>query len=178
MIIKNTFFIFLTFFCSCKDQNESVNEMKTVPYVDLEKFMGDWYVIANIPTFLEKNAVNAIESYKLNSKNEVETTFSFYTGSPDGEKKEYFPKGFIVDKNSNAEWKMQFLWPFKMTSLIIDLAEDYSYTVIGVPNKKYVWILSREPYLTDKTYRNILEKLEDVGYDLSKIKKVIQSWNK
>ena len=73
---------------------------------------------------------------------------------------------------------MQFLWPFKMTSLIIDLAEDYSYTVIGVPNKKYVWIMSREPYLNDKTYRDILDNLKDIGYNLSKIKIVTQDWDK
>ena len=178
MIFKYILIFLITFLSSCKDQSEIVNKMKTVPYVDLEKFMGDWYVIANIPTFLEKDATNSIESYKLNSKNEVETTFSFYKGSPNGEKKEYFPKGFIVNKNSNAEWKMQFLWPFKMTSLIIDLAEDYSYTVIGVPNKKYVWIMSREPYLNDKTYRDILDNLKDIGYNLSKIKIVTQDWDK
>ncbi len=41
-------------------------EMKTVDYVDLDRFMGDWYVIANIPTFLEKGAHNAVENYQLN----------------------------------------------------------------------------------------------------------------
>ena len=110
-------------------------------------------------------------------KGEVETTFSFYKNSPEGEKKTYYPKGFIVDKKSNAVWKMQFLWPFKLTSLIIDLANDYSYTVIGVPNRKYVWIMSRKPELSEKTYKSILENLESIGYDLSKIKKLPQSWN-
>jgi apolipoprotein D and lipocalin family protein len=177
MTLKNIYFLFFICLFSCQDDNENMNEIKTVPYVDLNKFMGDWYVIANIPTFLEKNATNAVESYKLNSKGEVETTFSFYKNSPEGEKKTYYPKGFIVDKKSNAVWKMQFLWPFKLTSLIIDLAVDYSYTVIGVPNRKYVWIMSRKPELSEKTYKSILEKLESIGYDLSKIKKLPQFWN-
>ena len=72
---------------------------------------------------------------------------------------------------------MQFFWPFKMTSLIIDLADDYSYTVIGVPNLKYVWIMSRKPELPDETYKNILDKLQNLGFDLSKIKKIVQSWD-
>ena len=56
--------------------------MKTVPYVDIERFMGDWYVIANIPTFIEKRSTNAIESYYLNKKGEIETTFTFYQDDP------------------------------------------------------------------------------------------------
>ena len=64
-----------------------------------------------------------------------------------------------------------------MTSLIIDLADDYSYTVIGVPNLKYVWIMSRKPELSDETYKSILEKLQNFGFDLSKIKKIVQSWD-
>ena len=75
--------------------------MKTVDYVDIERFMGDWYVIANIPTFIEKGATNAIESYKLGNKGVIETTFTFYQDSPDGEKKVYRPKGFIYNTNNS-----------------------------------------------------------------------------
>ena len=72
---------------------------------------------------------------------------------------------------------MQFLWPFKMTSLIIDLADDYSHTVIGVPNRKYVWIMARKPTISDDLYKDILNKLKIGGYDVSKIKKLVQSWD-
>ena len=105
---------------SCNDRPDfkSTETMKTVNYVDLEKYMGDWYVIANIPTFIEKNAINAIESYKLSSDGIIHTTFSFNKGSPEGEKKIYRPKGFVFNTETNAEWRMQFLWPFKMPFLI------------------------------------------------------------
>ena len=141
-----TFFIFLTIFCNCEgvmSKEKSGKTMKTVEYVDLEKFMGDWYVIANIPTFIEKGAVNAIESYQLDSKGRVKTTFTFRKNSIDGPKKTYNPIGFIYNKETNAEWRMQFLWPFKSPFLIIDLDEKYSYTVIGIPSRKYVWIMAR-----------------------------------
>ena len=143
--------------------------MKTVDYVDLERYMGDWYVIANIPTFIEKNATNAVESYKLSSDGIIHTTFSFYKDSPEGEKKIYRPKGFVFNKESNAEWRMQFLWPFKMPFLIIELDEDYSYTVIGYPSKKYVWIMARDPQMEEKRYNLILDNLSKIGYDLSLI---------
>jgi len=151
--------------------------MKTVDYVDIERFMGDWFVIANIPTFIEKGATNAIESYRLSKNGIIETTFTFHKDSPTGEKKVYKPKGFIYNKETNAEWRMQFLWPFKMPFLIIELAEDYSFTVIGYPSRKYVWIMAREPEMNPDTYKKILSNLSTFGYDLDQIQLVPQSWD-
>ena len=170
--------LFNIIFFSCNRQinNNDQEIMKTVKYVDLKRYMGDWYVIANIPTFIEKNATNAIESYKLASNGVIETTFSFFKGAPHGEKKVYHPKGFIYNKKTNAEWRMQFFWPFKMPFLIIDLDEDYSYTVIGYPSRKYVWIMSREPIMDEKRYNIILDELSEIGYDITQIKKVPQIW--
>ena len=178
MISKKIIYLFLFFVVlSCNKQNNiSLTPLDTVPHVDIEKFMGDWYVIANIPTIIEKNAFNAIENYKLNSRGEIETTFSFYQDSPNGNKKVYTPKGYIYNKETNAEWRMEFLWPIKLPFLIIDLAEDYSYTVIGYPNREYVWIMSRNIELDEVTYGKILNNLELVGYDISKIKHVPQIW--
>jgi apolipoprotein D and lipocalin family protein len=72
-------------------------EMKTVDYVDIDRFMGPWYVIANIPTFLEKGAHNAVETYSLNDDGTIGTTFTFRKNSFDGKPKEYNPKAFILD---------------------------------------------------------------------------------
>ncbi|HYQ92355.1 MAG TPA: lipocalin family protein, partial [Candidatus Competibacteraceae bacterium] len=69
--------------------------MKTVEYVDLERFMGDWYVIANIPTFLERGAHNAVESYRLNEDGSIATRFTFRDGRFDGDVKQYQPTGFV-----------------------------------------------------------------------------------
>ena len=171
------FILAIILFC-CNDNGDLTDTkvMKTVDYVDLEKYMGDWYVIANIPTFIEKNATNAIESYQLSSDGIIKTTFSFFKGSPDGEKKTYYPKGFVQNKETNAEWRMQFLWPFKMPFLIIELDKDYSYTVIGYPSRKYVWIMAREPIMEEDRYRMILDNLFGMDYDISLIKKVPQIW--
>tara|TARA_B100000427_G_C15510352_1_gene595877 strand:+ start:1218 stop:1754 length:537 start_codon:yes stop_codon:yes gene_type:complete len=164
-------------FVNCNDiDNNSIIPMETVPYVDIERFMGDWFVIANIPTFIEKDATNAIESYKLNQKGEIETIFTFYKNSPDGEKKVYKPKGFIYNSETNAEWRMQFIWPFKMPFLIIDLADDYSHTVIGYPSRDYVWIMARNPVISEDIYIEIIEKLKNINYDISAIQKVPQIW--
>jgi len=167
--------LFCTIACNAAN-NKNDQLLETVPYVDIERFMGDWYVIANIPTFIEKGATNAIESYRLNSDGEIETTFTFYKNNPSGKKKVYRPTGFIFNTETNAEWRMQFLWPFKAPFLIIDLADDYSHTVVGVPNRKYVWIMARKPYLPDENYKAIIQKLSEAGYDVTKIQKIPQEW--
>ncbi len=59
--------------------------MATVDYVDIDRFMGDWYVVANIPTFLEKGAHNAVETYRKNDDGTIATTFTFLEGGFDGE---------------------------------------------------------------------------------------------
>ena len=174
---KVEFLIILFFSISFSAKNYNNEQiMQTVPYVDIDRFMGDWYVIANIPTFIEKRATNAIESYHLNSKGEIETTFTFYQDSPNGKKKIYTPKGFIYNTKTNAEWRMQFIWPFKTPFLVLDLAEDYSYTVIGVPSRKYVWIMARDAQLSNKIFIEITQNLEAIGYDISKINTIVQDW--
>jgi apolipoprotein D and lipocalin family protein len=136
--------------------------------------MGDWYVIANIPTFIEKNAFNAMESYRLEEDGTVATTFTFNKGSMDGPLKKYTPRGFIQDKTSNAVWGMQFIWPFKAEYRIIFLSEDYSTTVIGRAKRDYVWIMARKPAISDADYSAILNFLQDQGYDIEKVQKVPQ----
>jgi apolipoprotein D and lipocalin family protein len=148
--------------------------IKTVDYVDLNRFMGDWYVIANIPTFIETDAYNAIESYRLNQDGTVATTFRFNKGSSDGPLKEYHPRGFVRDAQSNAVWGMQFVWPFKAEYRIIYLNDDYSVTVIGRTKRDYVWIMAREPAITAEEYARITDFLKEQGYEIDKLQKVPQ----
>ena len=146
----------------------------TVEKVDLNRFMGDWYVIANIPTFIEKDAYNAIETYRLEDDGTVATTFRFNKGSMDGPLKEYHPRGFIQDKESNEVWGMQFIWPFKAEYRIVYLSEDYSKTVIGRSKRDYVWVMARKPSISDEDYAAIVDFLREQGYDTSKLQKVPQ----
>ena len=150
--------------------------MKAVNYVDLERFMGPWYVIANIPTFIEKGAHNAVENYELNDDGTVATTFTFRKGSFDGKLKEYNPKGFVLDAETNARWGMRFVWPLKSDYRIVYLDDDYSATVIGRQARDFVWIMARTPTLPDAEYQEIVNFVGGLGYDTSKIERVPQRW--
>ena len=150
--------------------------LKTVKQVELERFMGDWYVIANIPTFIEKGAHNALESYRLDDDGTVATTFTFRKGAFDGPEKKYTPRGFIRDTESNAAWDMQFIWPFKGDYLITYLTDDYSQTVISRTKRDYVWIMARTPQITEDDYQRMVDHVRASGYDVNELRKVPQQW--
>jgi len=148
----------------------------TAARVDLQRFMGDWYVIANIPTFIEKGAHNAIESYKLDADGTIATTFTFRAGGFDGELKRYTPRGFVRDRESNAVWGMQFVWPIKADYRIMYLADDYSQTVVGRQQRDYVWIMARTPAIPEADYQRLLQFVGEQGYDIKQVLKVPQQW--
>ena len=167
------FLLLLGFLTGCSTMQAQA-PLATVRSVDLQRFMGDWYVIASIPTFIEKEAYAAVESYALNPDGTVATTFTFRKGGFDGPQKRYTPKGFIVDTTTNATWGMRFIWPIKAEFLILDLAPDYSTTIIGRTKRDYLWIMARAPVLPDDQYAALVRKAEALGYDASLIRKVPQ----
>jgi len=153
----------------------SVPPLPTAPSVDLERFMGDWYVIANIPTFLEKDAYNAVESYRLGEDGVVHTTFRFNKGASDGPLKTYHPKGFVRDRETNAVWGMQFVWPIKAEYRVVYVSEDYGRTIIGRSKRDYVWIMARTPQIPEADYLKLLGIVKEAGYDVGKVQRVPQS---
>lgn len=163
-----------TLLCACQSPRHA--PLSTVARVDLQRFMGAWYVIASIPTFIENGAHNAIESYRLDSDGSIDTTFTFRAGSFDGPVKRYNPRGFIRDTDSHAVWGMRFIWPFRADYRIIYLTDDYQQTVIGRQQRDYVWIMSRTPTLPAADYQRIVQQLATQGYDVTRIKPVPQRW--
>ena len=83
-------------------------------------------------------------------------------------------KAFVIENTGNAKLKVQFFWPFIGKYWIIDLADDYSYAVVGHPNRKYLWILSRTPIMNENVYQQILAKIIEKGFDISKIQRTKQ----
>jgi apolipoprotein D and lipocalin family protein len=150
--------------------------LPTEERVDLARFMGDWYVIAAIPTFLEKDAYNAVESYRLERDGTIATTFTFRAGSFAGEEKRYEPRGFVFDRTSNAHWGMQFVWPVKAEYRIAYVAPDYNHTIVGRTKRDYVWIMARTPVIPDAEYQSLVDRVAALGYDVTQLRKVPQQW--
>ncbi len=155
---------------------QSAPSVKPVERVDLDRFMGPWYVIANIPTFIEKEAHNPVESYAKAEDGTIETTFTFRDGAFDGPKREYHPRGFVRD-DSGAVWGMQFIWPFKGEFVISHVDPDYKETIIARSARDYIWIMARTPVISESDYARLIEKAKELGYDATKIQKCPQKWD-
>ena len=144
--------------------------------VDIERFMGDWYVIASIPTYIERDAWNAVESYRLDDDGSIATTFTFRKGGFDGPERRYTPRGFVFDRDSNAVWGMQFVWPIKADYRIAYLSDDYGQTVIAREARDYVWIMARSPSISEADYARLTAFIASMGYDTTQLRKVPQRW--
>ncbi|MBA3696573.1 MAG: lipocalin family protein [Methylotenera sp.] len=165
--------LFASLLTACASTSQP--SIATVPKVDLPKFMGDWYVIAAIPTAIETDAYNAVENYQLNKDGTIATTFTYNKGSFDGKVKTYHPKGFVIENSENALWGMQFIWPIKAEYRIAYLDPAYTKTIIARNARDYVWIMARKPALKDAEYLELTNFVKEMGYDLSKLRKVPQA---
>jgi apolipoprotein D and lipocalin family protein len=148
--------------------------LATVPHVDLERFMGDWYVIGTIPWFLEKNNVGTMDIYSPRPDGKIDIRYVFHKKSLASPRREMKAVATVIDTTSNATWAVQFLWPFKAPFLITDLTPDYSRTTIGYPDRSLIWIMARTPQLAEEDYQQALAAAARQGYDTSKIIRVQQ----
>lgn len=146
--------------------------IRTASAVDLDRFAGDWFVIANIPTFIETEAYNAIETYALPVDGKIATTFRFNKGGFDGELKTYHPTGFVREDTGNAVWGMQFIWPIKAEYRIVFVDEDYQHTIVGRSKRDYVWLMSRSPDIADDDYQMMVDLIAAEGYDPALLRRV------
>ncbi len=146
--------------------------LETVQYVDIEKYMGKWYEIASFPQSFQKGCSCTTADYDLMDNGKVVVVNSCNTPE---KRKVSTGKAWVTDEETNAKLKVQFFWPFSGKYWIIDLADDYSYAVVGHPNRDYLWILSRTPKMNKQTYDGILERVTAKGFDISKLTVTDQS---
>ncbi len=166
----------LVLLCSCSTMPKQ--PLRTVDHVDLPRFMGDWYVIGIIPWFVEKNNVGTMDIYTPRADGKIDVTYAFHKKTLSAPRQEMKALGKVVNTKTNAEWAIQFIWPFWAAYLVIDLSPDYQHTVIGHPSRDLVWIMSRKPTMSETDYEAILARLAAQGYDTSRIVKVPQAIQK
>jgi apolipoprotein D and lipocalin family protein len=162
--------VIVSLFFSIFTTTSMSQKLQTVPYVDLKKYVGKWYEIASFPQRFQKGCNCTTAEYTLTDKGFVIVENRCNKDSINGKQSYIKGKAFIVENSGNAKLKVQFFWPFKGKYWIIDLADDYSYAVVGHPNKKYLWILSRTPMMNEIIYQQIISRVKEKGFDISKIK--------
>jgi len=146
--------------------------LQTVQYVELEKYLGKWYEIASFPQRFQRGCSNTSAEYSLNNDGSIAVKNSCIKEGKlsvaDGEAR-------VVSKKTNAKLTVQFQWPFKGKYWIIGLAHDYSYAIVGHPNRKYLWILSRKSQMDSQTYNHLVVLAASKGFDVRKLVKTIHT---
>lgn len=172
-VMKRPYFI-LTFLFSMIAASSLAQTLQTVPFVDLKKYAGRWFEIASFPQRFSKGCTVTTAEYTLSDKGFMIVENRCNKGSIKGKQSSIKGKAWVVANSGNAKLKVQFFWPFKGKYWIIELADDYSYAVVGHPGKKYLWILSRTPVMNETLYQRILSRAKEKGFDIAKIKRTQQ----
>jgi len=149
--------------------------LATVPKVDLNRYAGTWYEIAAFPQRFQKGCHCTTAQYQLNAKGYVEVYNACRKNSPTGKSKGIRGKAFVADNGQNSKLKVQFFWPFVGDYWILELAADYSYAVVGNPDRESLWILSRQPILPEQIYQRLVQHVAAQGFDTTKLRKTNQS---
>ena len=144
---------------------KGADTMKTVEFVDLEKFMGKWFVIALVPNMIEKGAKNSSDTYVLNDDGTIDIT---YDAIKDGKQRQIKQKGTVINKVSNAEWTIQMRKPFvpfmKFPFKIVYVDKSYEYMAVGYPKNTMGWIMGRSSSVSEEDYKKIINSLIELGY--------------
>ncbi len=152
----------------------TMSELRTVDHVDVERYMGTWYEIARFPQRFERGLVGTTATYSLMANGKVKVVNSGYKGGFGGALKTAKGTARVVDTKTNAKLKVSFFWPFSGDYWVLELGKDYEYAVVGEETKRYLWILSRTPQMPETIYDGLIKRLQEKGFDISKLEKVQQ----
>lgn len=149
---------------------------KTVPFVEINKYLGAWYEQAVIPFYFERNCERTVANYSLNSDGTIRVDNVCYRS---GVKHESVGKAFPdpQDKDhTNAKLKVEFSTTFDIEAnyWIVRLDSGYSYSVVCSPNYNYLWILYRSPRMPEDLYQKIYEDLKQDGFPVEKLRRTVQ----
>lgn len=143
--------------------------VQTVAHVDLARYIGVWYEISSFPQSFQEGCTATTASYTLREDGDVDVLNRCRRGALYGEETSSLGRARVVDSATNAQLEVSFFRPFWGDYWIIDLADDYSYAVVGHPGRDYLWVLSRTPNLPETTYAGILGRLEAQNYETSRL---------
>lgn len=146
--------------------------LPTVENVDLSKYAGVWHEIALLPNNFEKGCICTKAKY-TKKKNYIEVVNICYKN---GKKDKIKGKAWAVNK-SNSKLKVQFFWPFRGDYWILYIDKKYKYSLVGVPSRKYFWVLARDKKIPNYKYTQLITIAKNLGFDVEKIIPTQQTCN-
>lgn len=137
--------------------------------VDVERFLGRWYIIANIPYVFERGKVGSYVEYRARDDGRIGDHYFAREGSLEAPLEESTGVAEVVDTKTNAHWRAQFIWPLWASFHILYVDEAYRHALIGHPSREYAWIYAREPRVDPAVLEVLFRRLEAAGYRRSQL---------
>lgn len=147
--------------------------LRAAEHVELDRYLGRWYVIANVPYFAERGKVATYVEYRRRSDGRIDDLYFFRKGF-EAPLRQWSGVAWLPDAADEARWKVRFLWPFTSDYVILAVAPDYRYAMVGLTSRDLLWIFAREPQLDEATYRGLLEQARAQGFDPTQVRRVPQ----
>ena len=168
MSISSLFLLLLIHSCVTVDK-QVLPPLDVVPFVDLNRYAGQWYEISRYPHRFQEGCVGSRATYTLRTDGKIAVLNECHEGSFSGKIRNAKGTAKVVDMKTNAKLKVSFFWPFYGDYWVIDLGKEYEYAVVGHPDRTYLWILSRTKKMDETVYQDILARLTAKGYDTAKL---------
>jgi apolipoprotein D and lipocalin family protein len=160
--------------CTSTTAQQHLPPLTTVPRVDLTRYMGVWYEIASIPQRYQKGCMGTRATYTLQQSGQVEVVNACRKSAEPQAYSQAVGRARVVPDSGDAKLEVSFFWPFWGDYWIVDLADDYSFAVVGSPGRDSLWILSRTPKLPGATTAGILRRLVEKNYDVQRLNWTVQ----
>ncbi|MFK7954842.1 MAG: lipocalin family protein [Lysobacterales bacterium] len=157
----------------CASAPRGLNPITVVDELSMERYDGQWYVIANIPYFFERDNVAPRVVFRERDDGRFDDLY-FYRKKFGGEEKTMEGVAWVPDDAQPGRLKTRFVWPFTFDYLVIKLDPEYRYVAIAHPSRKYGWIMAREAQMPDAVYQEYLQAFALQGYATDKLLKIPQ----
>ena len=151
--------------------------LNTVSHVNLDRYLGTWYEVARFENSFqdkstEEHCVETSAEYSLSSKkDEIRVVNRCRMNTPEGKKSVAEGNAKVLDKSTNAKLGVKFFFLAPRGDYwILALGDDYEYSLVGEPEGRYLWLLSRDRILSDALIAEALEKARILGYNTKELR--------
>ena len=169
--IALSFVLALAFTTACA---QSGTPPRTVERLDLERYLGTWYEIASFPMYFQRNCVATQATYSKRDDGQIGVANACREKTLDGAWNGIEGVAWPAEPSDAARLKVQFFWPLRGDYWVLALDPEYRWALVGHPDRKYLWVLSRTRSMDDAVYAGIVEQAKAQGYDVSKLQRTLQ----
>lgn len=142
--------------------------------VELNRYLGRWYELGSYPAPFQEGCSATHADYSLNTDETIRVLNSCRKGGLSGKEEIVEGRAEIVENSNNAKLRVSFFGPFYGDYWVLDHASDYSWSIVGEPSGRYLWLLSRAAHPSTSTLKLIEKKAAELGYDMSLLRKTAQ----